>query len=223
MTPSWMSAPSTSPGAAEKEAATSKIYGLIILSVQLIGPLSCWAERRQMPATVWDRLRRINHQRQALLLLPGECSNPTRAWHATNTRVNTHSATHSREPGVAFTAFGNSVNDWRHFNFAFTEPLSGVFHLYVVISQHAGVIPGSICKSGLLFFCHWRIYRLTLTSSNIPNALPQICLLISISIMSQSKDVKKPIKTSGGNRFFSLPPLNNSIILFCTLHDFVHC
>lgn len=54
-------------------------------------------------------------------------------------RVNTHGATHSGEAAVAFTAVGSLLTGGRrHFTLAFTEPLSGVFHLYLVIFLASG-------------------------------------------------------------------------------------
>lgn len=91
------SAHSVSPGAAEQEAATSKMWAdndsrwLLIWSCKLIAPHSCRLEVRQPPATVQDRLGGINHLYRALLKLPRECSNTAQAWQATNMRVNTHS------------------------------------------------------------------------------------------------------------------------------------
>lgn len=85
---------------------------LLIRSCKLIAPHSCRVEGERRPVTVEDRLGGINHLCRVLLKLPGECSIPAQAWHATNTGINTYAPTmHSREAEVAFTASGNLLNN----------------------------------------------------------------------------------------------------------------
>lgn len=111
------------------------------------------------------------------------------------------------------------------FHVRFTEPLRGMFHLYLVIFFHSGAIV-QVQSVSQFFFLLLTDLHLPCTDSLVgfetrASSNSQILKFVFLSafLMSWSKVVKKQRKTPAGNWDFFL----NNIISPSTLHNFVHC